>query len=610
MSRGGLLTAIVYALTLLAVFTIALSSFTEFDFWWYLASAERILATRSVPTTDPFSYTAEGRPWINHMWASQLLVLAAWRAGGPVLLIVAKGLIAAATFGVVLLTMRRRGVHPVVASLVTVLAAWAGWEFWDVRPQVVTYLLLAVFFYLLRDGWETRRRSLAWLPVLMVPWVNLHAGFLTGVAVVGLVGLGTALPRLIDRERRADGWRVLALASGLGVVTGLASLLNPYGLRAILFPLEVVNTRLFMSSTAEWFSPNFHSPAYRGFEAMLLLLVPAFAWGRARLATTDVLVALTFAHLGLSSARHTPLFAVAVAPLLADALEGAGRELWGRRPPGWDPAGAGGPLRRHLPSLWPTIASAHTLLVVVAFGLLVGVVSAWGSFFDPLTNPFLQDLNEDRYPAQTMAFIKQERLPAPLFNAYAWGGYELWRLYPEYRVFIDGRTHVYGREVLQDFLEVTTLGPRWRAVLDGWGIQTVLSDRSSPLTQVLLAVSGWRLVFAEREATVFVRESEANRDLLARLEPVTPFQPGSEVTQALRAGWSAAAAGDETRAIGHYREVLALVPDHPVALLGLGILREKRGETAEARALFQRIVELYREGDLVRAARARLDRLR
>lgn len=607
MTRGGLLTGIVYALTLLAVFTIALSSFTEFDFWWYLASAERILATRSVPATDPFSYTAEGRPWINHMWATQLLVLAAWRASGPVLLIVAKGLIAVATFGVVLLTMRRRGVHPVVASLVTVLAAWAGWEYWDVRPQVVTYLMLAVFFYLLRDGWETRRRSLAWLPVLMVPWANLHAGFPTGFVAVALVGLGTALPRLVDREGRAAGWRALALASGLGVVTVLASLLNPYGLRAILFSFEVVNTRLFMTSTAEWFSPNFHSPAYRGFEAMLLLLVPAFAWGRARLSTTDVLVALTFTHLALSSGRHTPLFAVAVAPLLADALDGTGRELWGRRPPGWDPAGA---VRRHLPSLWPAIASAHTLLVVIAFGLLVGIVGAWGSFLDPLTSPFLQDLNEGRYPAQTMAFIKQERLPAPLFNVYAWGGYELWRLYPEYRVFIDGRTHVYGQEVLQDFLEVTTLGPRWRAVLDGWGIQTVLSDRNSPLTQVLLAVGGWRLVFVEREATVFVRVSAVNRGLLARLEPVTLFPPGSDVTRALRAGLSAAEAGDEKRAIGHYGEVLALVPDHPAALLGLGILREKRGETAEARALFQRIVELYREGELVQAARARLDRLR
>jgi hypothetical protein len=602
-TRSGLAVAVLYGLTLLAVFTLALSSLTEFDFWWYLASGERILATRSVPATDPFSYTAQGRPWINHMWASQVLVLELWQAGGRIALVVLKGLIVTATFGVVLLTMRRRGVHPILASLVTLVAAWAGWEFWDVRPQIVTYLLLAVFLYLLREGWETRPRTLAWLPLLMVPWANLHAGFVTGIAIIGLVGVGTALPSLAGRERRRAGWRVLGLATGVGVVTGLASLVNPYGLQAVLFPLEVVNTRVFMSSTAEWFSPNFHNPVYRGFELMLLLLVPAFAWGRGRLGVTDALVGLTFAHLGLSSARHVPLFAVAVAPLLADGLQSAVQEAWSGWPRAWDLAGR---LRRALPSFWPIVTSARTPVAVVAFGLLVGVGAGWIGFLDPIANPFLQDLNERRYPRDTIAFIKGERLPAPLFNAYAWGGYELWRLYPEYRVFMDGRTHVYGREVLQDFLEVSTLGRRWRAVLDKWGIQTVLAQRPSQLAQVLLAVGGWRLVFVEREAAVFVRESEGNQALLERLPPVSLWPPIPEVVTALVAGLSAVEAGDDERAVRHYREALAVVPDHPVALMSLGILQEKRGRTAEARALFERIVELYGEGELVDKARGRL----
>src|SRR5262249_17454456 len=281
-------------------------------------------------------------------------------------------------------------VHPILASLVTLVATWAGWEYWDVRPQIVTYLLLAVFLYLLREGWETRSRSLVWLPLLMIPWANLHAGFVTGIAIIGLVGLGTALPALARPERRRTGWRVLGLAAGVGLVTGLASLVNPFGLRAVLFPLEVVNTRLFMSSTAEWFSPNFHNPAYRGFELMLLLLVPAFAWGRARLGLTDALVGLTFAHLGLSSARHIPLFTVAAAPLLADGLQAALLEWWGRRPRAWDAAGR---LRRQLPSLWPALTSVRTPLAVAAFALAIGVAAAWIGFLDPAANPFIQDLN-------------------------------------------------------------------------------------------------------------------------------------------------------------------------------------------------------------------------
>jgi hypothetical protein len=599
--------AALYGLTFLAVFTFAVSSLTEFDFWWYLASGELILARHAVPTTDPFSYTAQGRPWVNHMWASQVLMVALWHSAGRLALILLKGLIVAATFGVVVLTMRRRGVHPLVASATALLAAWAGWHFWDVRPQIVTYLLLAVFLYILREGWETRPRTLVWLPLLMVPWANLHAGFVTGIAVIGLVGIGTALPRLLDRRCRAEGGRVLALAAGVAVLAGLASLVNPFGLQAILFPLEVVNTRLFVTSTTEWFSPNFHDPAYQGFEAMLIVLVLVLAWGRARLGTVDVLVALTFAHLGLSSARHVPLFAVAVAPLLADGLQAAGCLLWTERAAG---ARIARRLRAAMPSLWPFVVRVETWMTVLAFAILVGLIPTWGGFIDPARNPFFQDLNERRYPAETVAFIRRERLPAPLFNTYAWGGYELWRLYPDYRVFIDGRTHVYGREVLQDFLEVTTLGTRWREVLDRWSIQTVLTARHSQLTQVLLAVGGWRPVFAEREAVVFVRDAPAHQALLARLEPVDVWPTPTAVDRALAAAFAAAQAGDDDGAIRHYREALTLAPDHAAALMSLAILREKRGETTEARRLLERIVELHREGELVAHARGRLEKLR
>jgi len=598
-SRGAL-----YGVTLLGVFTLAVSSLTYFDFWWYLKSGELILAARSIPAADPFSFTAEGRPWINHMWATQVLFFALWGAGGRIALILLKGAVVAATFALVLLTMRRRGVHPIVASAVTLLAAWAGWEFWDIRPQIFTYLLVALFLYLLREGWEGRRALFLWLPLLMIPWANLHAGFVTGIGLIGLVGLGAALPRLLGGESRRRGWRTLGCALGLAALATLASLFNPYGARALLFPLEVVGTRPFMISTTEWFSPNFHDPASRGFEAMLLLLFPAFAWGRARLAATDVGLILVFAHLALGSARHIPLFAVAAAPALADALEGALRALWERRARGWEALGR---LRPHLPSLWPLGASSLTHLALAAFFIAVGLVAAWGAFLDPGANPFLLDLNEARYPERTMSFIKRERLPEPLFNAYAWGGYEIWRLYPDYRVFIDGRTHVYGREVLRDFLEVANLGTRWEAVLDQWQIQTVLALRGSHLTQALLAVGGWRPVFAEREAVVFVRESEAHRALLSRLQPVSLTGPSPEVVEALTAALAAAEAGDEAEALRGYQRVLALAPDHPVALYSLGILRERRGESAEARALFERVVEVDPEGALARAARERLD---
>jgi hypothetical protein len=506
-ARGALAAA-----TLLAVATIALSSLTLFDFWWYLASGQRILQTRSIPTTDPFSYTAEGRPWVNHMWATQVLFTLLWERWGRFALIGLKTATIVATFWVVLGTMRARGVHPLLASMVTLLAAWTGAGFWHARPQMFTYLFVAILIWLLRPGWENRRATLALVPALVVLWVNLHAGFMMAFLVIGLAGMGTALPSLVDPGRRRAGWRVVGLTALLGLVAAAASLLNPFGARAILFPLEVVQSVPFMTSTIEWFPPNFHHPSFRPLELMLLLLFPAFAWGRGRLSAVDVGLILVFANLGLTSVRHVPLFAIVAAPPLAAALQ----EIAARsRRVDW--AGVRAAVRQRLPSLAPTLTAPGAPLVAGAVLLLTALSAHWVGMAQVPTNPLRLDLDEGRYPTRTMLFIRENRLPPRLFSVYAWGGYELWRLYPEYRMFMDGRTHVYGPEVLKEFLDVVNVSPRWQAVLDKWQVQTILALRSSPLTETLRAQGGWQLVFTEREAVVFVRETDANRPLLARL---------------------------------------------------------------------------------------------
>jgi hypothetical protein len=527
-TAGRVVRATLVVATLLAVATIAVASLTTFDFWWYLASGERILATRSVPATDPFSYTAEGRPWINHMWATQVLFTLLWERWGRFALIGFKTALVVATFAMIVATMRARGVHPLLAAGVTLLAAWTGAEFWHARPQTFTYLFVVVLIWLLRPGWESRRRTLALVPALVLLWVNLHAGFMMAGVVLLVIGLGTALPLLLDGARRPAGWRVVRLAGLLGLAAVLASLANPFGIRAILFPLEVVKSVPFMTSTIEWFPPNFHHRGFRPFELMLLLLFPAFAWGRGRLSVPDVGLILVFAHLGLTSVRHVPLFAVVAAAPLADALHGV---LLAVRRIDWDPLREA--VRRRLPSIGPAMAAPGAPLVAGAVLIVVAVSAYWAAMGPSPTNPLRLDLAESRYPGRTMTFIREHRLPSPLFSVYAWGGYELWRLYPEYRMFMDGRTHVYGPEVLKDFLEVTNVGPGWQGVLDRWQVQTILALRPSPLTETLLAQGGWRLVFTEREAVVFVRDTDANRPLLARLDRLSREGPvGGEVEMA------------------------------------------------------------------------------
>src|SRR5262249_20442225 len=158
---------------------------------------------------DPFSYTAAGQPWINHMWATQVLFTLLWERWGRLALIGLKTATVVATFWVVLATMRARGVDPLMASAVTILGALTGAAVWDARPPMFTYLLVAICAWLLRAGWERRGLTLALVPTLVVAWVNLHAGFVMAFLMIAVGGLGTALPLLVDSDRRGAGWRVV-----------------------------------------------------------------------------------------------------------------------------------------------------------------------------------------------------------------------------------------------------------------------------------------------------------------------------------------------------------------------------------------------------------------
>ena len=585
-----------YALTLLVVFTVALASQTHFDFWWYLKAGEYILKTRSIPDTDPFSFTAQGRPWINHMWITQVALYWLYEHVGRVPILIGKSLLVAATFGVILLTCLRRGAHPLIAASLTVLAAIAGEAYWHVRPQVITYLGLALYLGVLREGREARLRRLVWLPLLMVPWANLHAGFVSGLGLLALIILGETLERLL--EPRAD-WRALRPLVIATAAAGLASLLNPFGIRALLFPVEVVSSREFMTTTIEWFSPNFHDSRHRAFEVMILLLFAGMSLAR-RIRVTDVVLAVSFTHLGLSSIRHIPLFVVAVTPILASTLSDAGERVWAARNARVDAALRAAAAR--LPSLWPLARSPYAHAAVVAC-LLLALLASYGiRVADPRTGALAQDLNEARYPVRSVEFMKRERVPGPLFNLYLWGGYELWRLFPDYQVFFDGRTHVYGEAVVRDYLTVAMVHPDWKSVLDRWGIQSVLTAVTSPLTQALESSRDWRLVFVDHEAILFVRDGPGNRALFDRVGRVARPTPRSVVRAALNAGVRAAERGEDETAIQRFQEVLAADAGNPVALYSLGLLLDRRGERVEAERLWRELRRLAPDSQLAAMA--------
>jgi hypothetical protein len=95
--------------------------------------------------------------------------------------------------------------------------------------------------------------------------------------------------------------------------------------------------------------------------------------------------------------------------------------------------------------------------------------------------------------------------PQRIFVYYDWGGYAIWQLYPEYRVFVDGRADLYGDGLLRQFKTAMQLRTGWRDVLDSWKVETVLLPPSCALAQALLLDPSWHATYSDSKAVILLR---------------------------------------------------------------------------------------------------------
>src|SRR5437588_7573767 len=161
-----------------AVLLVGLAPRIDPDLWWHLEAGRYIALHHVVPTRDFLSFTAHGRPWTDHEWLAELLMYGLFRMGGLWGPIIFFAFVICATFGLVYAAMVRRQVHPTLALFLLVGALVAASPALGARPQMVTLFFLAVYALVLL-AYETGRdrRLLVVFPLLMLVWVNMHAGF-------------------------------------------------------------------------------------------------------------------------------------------------------------------------------------------------------------------------------------------------------------------------------------------------------------------------------------------------------------------------------------------------------------------------------------------------
>ncbi|HEV3048797.1 MAG TPA: hypothetical protein VGX50_00730, partial [Longimicrobium sp.] len=229
------------ALALGVVFFTCLTPIAITDFWWQAKTGELIVRTGSIPTRDPFSWTAAGQPWLVHEWLTEVFFYLAYTQAPHGALLGYKCGLAALAGGLVLARAWARSGSLMLGVAAAVSAGFVMRNYADLRPQMVTFVLLAALLLLLDEYREGRtpgiRRALPWaLPVVFTLWANLHGGVIVGLILISAWVAGEALARWLYGTALIP---IRPLALGLAA-SALSVALNPNGFRIYSYPFQVL----------------------------------------------------------------------------------------------------------------------------------------------------------------------------------------------------------------------------------------------------------------------------------------------------------------------------------------------------------------------------------
>jgi hypothetical protein len=468
------------------------------DTGYHIRAGEYMIRTGSVLKFDVFSFHTPPIPWTTHEWLSEVIMAAVHSRSGMTGVVAFFAFLLALTFYLLFKILRTYQTDIVLCILVTSLALECSKIHWLARPHVFSFLLMVICHYLLESWQRDKQNRLYFLPPLMLLWVNLHGGFLGGFLLMGAY-LGGALYAMLSAPldfRESSAQKVKQL--GITIVACLAaSLINPSGYHILLFPFKLVSDSFIMDHVSEFLSPDFHK--WMPFKYLLLLLIAMFALSRRSIEATELLLVLAFTNMALYSARYIPLFALVTAPLLTRKTGEAGHLFSDRmaqrylkvsnnisriddRTTGW---------------LWPAAA-----LLCVAVVLQAG--------------RFERSFDAKVKPVAACQFLMRERIAGNMFNNDEFGDYLIYRSYPVYKVFFDGRSDMYGPGRLREYETVVNFEPGWELVLEKYRITWILFDAESRLSRFLLKDQEWVLIYSDQVASIFVKNLPQYKELIGK----------------------------------------------------------------------------------------------
>lgn len=436
-----------------------LHGITDPDYFWHLATGE-LIASSGIPRDDPFSFTRFGAPWIADQWLSELVLYLTTSAWGETPTLAVFGAVAGMSFWGLTAALNRRGVTVAAVVLGALPFLMLAVPYVTARPQVLSWALLATELALLVTVDARRRWPGLLIPPLFVLWANVHGLYVVGL-IVGLIYLVATFAGRTPLAHRGRGYAAMIAAASLA-----ACLVTPYGPDGLLYVLNFTDAGDWgFVNLQEWQSPDFHDPLM----LPLIVLVVALLVVGGRVGPGWLYAVSVFGlFLALIAVRNAPVAGLLAIPTLAFAAQRILGSTLASRPP-------------------PTTQSRGRRIVEVA---LAGVIAAAAVSIAAVYRPDSEATVAARFPVQAVSALRSSDPDARILAHYGWGGYVLYAV-SDFggKVFVDGRNHLYGDEVLEDYAAIVGADPDWSDLVDRYGVEAILLKPDAPL--VGISPAGW-----------------------------------------------------------------------------------------------------------------------
>lgn len=491
-----------------------------FDIWGHLAFGRYIVNNLSLPTQEVFSYTAQGRTFLDFYWFYQVLFYLLYLLGSIPALIIGKTIIVFFTF-LLLFLVGYRKIPIYIWLLAFTTAILTAEKRFFVRPQIFSFFFLSFYLFALTKYSEEDKKWIYFLPVIQIFWANIHTISYLGPVILLVYIIGNILNKKVSLPFEWNKGKIFSnektkIIFFLFLICLTFSFLNPYGYKVFTYHFDLYQTLQLHSEILPGgirelapisFSTNdLFSGKWLYFKILILLSFISILINIKRQNISTLIIFLAFLYFAKRMNRGVGVFSIFACFTFYQNTKMIIAQY-----------------KNKFQKMVKTgIINGINLLLVccILFGVLYETNKIWSCeyYIDGKVEKKLGLGKLPRYPKGAVNFVKRNDIKGNIFNSFNYGHYLIWRFYPERKVFIDGRVELYRKNILRIYGNSLIYEDFINKVVKKYNINYFLLSTSlnETLDKYLYESKKWELVYFSSQALIFVKDVPSNEEIIKK----------------------------------------------------------------------------------------------